>query len=622
MSKKVSIIAKISIVLLCFIFYGSTLTNDYSLDDHYVIDNNLKVANGIKGIPDLYTSHYIETNQQSYAYRPVTLTTFAIEYEFFGANPFISHLVNVALYSLTCLLLFIILTRILKDYHWLFPLLITGLFLIHPIHAEVVNNIKCRDELLSFLFALLALQTAITYMRKHNIWYLIAALVLLIISLMSKLSSMTFVAIVPLTLYFFENLKGRKLIMIIVSCLMVFVVFKFGARALVDSETKVRELLFIENPFYILEGNMFTRIPMAFYTVGYYIKLLVWPYPLLFYYGYDHVPIVGWNSLWGWISIIAILPLGVYTIIKLKTKHVLIFGLAYFFISISMFSNLVVPAVGIIAERFAYIPSLGFCIVLAYIVLKISKVPVSEKEGEWKKKTVLIGIFSLFTLSAGAYILNRNTDWENKLTLAQNDSKHLKNSAKANALVGDYLLKDMRVAKSNEIRERLANNAIFYYKRSLKVYKDNGSVNNNLGVIYHTLGNYETAIEFFQKAHKQGVSTSNSYFNLGAAYKMQGDPKNAATNFETSIRIDPAYVNSYNQLTRLYFETQQYTKALEVNLRALKQFPNQQEVLVKSGQKIAEAQYGAGTDNYINLLRERGIIDQNLYNQIKQRLIQ
>jgi len=620
MPKKVSLFTKISIVVLCFVFYGNTLNNDYSMDDEYVIVNNAKVEQGIGGIPTIFTSHYIENERQSFAYRPVTLAVFAIEYQFFGANPFVSHLINLLLYALTCLLLFGVLTRLFREYHWLLPVLVVALFLIHPIHSEVVNNIKSRDELLSFLFALLALRTAISYVSKRNILYLLLALVLMGVSLLAKLSSLTFLAIIPLSLYFFENLKGRKLVLIIGSFILVYLAFKAGSNQLLDSETKARELLFMENPLFTMEGNIVTRIPAAFYTVGYYIKLLVWPYPLLFYYGYDHVPIVGWNSIWAWGGILVLLPLGVYTVLKLKTKHVLIFGLAFFFISISMFSNLVRPAVGIIAERFAYIPSLGFCIVLAYLLLKVCRVPVSEKEKPWNRKPILIGAVSLLTVVAGAHVLDRNNDWESKTTLTRNDSKHLKRSAKANALLGDYLLGDMSKAQTSTTKKQLGNSAIFYYKRSLEIHNDNGPVYNNLGVINHELGNYEEAISYIRRAHGLGTVTGNSYYNLGAAFYMNGDLQNAANSFESSIARDPNYINSYTQLMLLYSSIQQYGDAFEVNLRALTQFPSQRVEIVKSGQRIAEAQHGAGTDSYINLLLERGFIDQNLYDRFKQEL--
>ena len=190
MPKKVQLGAYLGIFILCFVLYGNSLQNDYAMDDHYVIRNNAKVAQGIKGIPNIFTSRFIENESQNFAYRPITLTTFAIEYELFGENPFASHLINLLLYIGTCLLLLRILTRMFAHEHWLLPLLVVGLFLLHPIHSEVVNNVKSRDELLSFLIALFALQAGLSYSKSKKLGYLLLAGVLLTTSLLAKLSSL------------------------------------------------------------------------------------------------------------------------------------------------------------------------------------------------------------------------------------------------------------------------------------------------------------------------------------------------------------------------------------------------------------------------------------------------
>ena len=139
----------IFLVLLVFILYGNTLLNKYSLDDEYVILNNKKVEQGIKGIPDIFTSRFtISDNDITYGYRPVVLTTFAIEYELFGYAPGFSHFINVLLFALSSLLLFLILRKLFNAYHYLFPLIVTTIFIAHPIHTEVVASLKNRDEFL------------------------------------------------------------------------------------------------------------------------------------------------------------------------------------------------------------------------------------------------------------------------------------------------------------------------------------------------------------------------------------------------------------------------------------------------------------------------------------------
>ncbi len=615
MPKNVRLGAYLGIAILCFVFYGNSLRNGYAMDDHYVIKGNQKVAQGIKGIPNIFTSRYIENDRQNFAYRPVTLAVFAIEYELFGENPFASHLINLLLYLGTCLFLFFLLSRMFINEHWLLPVLVVGLFLIHPIHTEVVNNVKSRDELLSFLFALLAMNSALSFARSRKFWHLLLAALLLGISLLAKLSSLTFFAIIPLVLYFYGNANWKLIVGVFAALLFTYVGIVLGKNALLDAEVKSRELLFMENPLFLEGDNFLSRTPMAFYSIGYYLKLLVAPFPLLFYYGYDHVPIAGWNNIWAWLSMLILIPTGLYTLWKLRTRTVLVFGLAYFFITISMFSNWVRPAVGIIAERFVYIPSLGFCIVLGYFLLKLVTKKADDGTVTLTRKPVLIALSALLLISSAVHVMDRNLDWKDEITLTRNDAKHLKRSAKANALLGDYLLIEANKANGETQRKNLISNALFYYQRSLDVYFDNGAVHNNMGVLNYELGNYEKAISFINQAHAFGTITGNSYYNLGSAQINSGDTEGAILSFESSITTDPNYANSYNQLIQLYYNSQRYQEAYELNIRAFRQFPGQREVIMRGGQQMAEALYGAGSTFYFDLLLQQGLIDASTHQQ-------
>src|SRR5688572_16807972 len=96
--------------LLIFIFgfaiYFNAIFNDYNLDDELVTQNHRLTSKGISAIPEIFQSPYYEDNAgYKYEYRPMVLASFAVEYSLFGDNAQVSHLINVLLYSLVCLLL-------------------------------------------------------------------------------------------------------------------------------------------------------------------------------------------------------------------------------------------------------------------------------------------------------------------------------------------------------------------------------------------------------------------------------------------------------------------------------------------------------------------------------------
>ena len=113
---------------------------------------------GFAGIKNIFTSdvwHFQNLNLGYY--RPLSLVSFAVEQQLFPNNPHVSHFVNVLLYSLTAFLLYFLLLKIFNRKHPLFSLVVTLLFIAHPLHTEVVANIKSRDEILSFLNLIAAL---------------------------------------------------------------------------------------------------------------------------------------------------------------------------------------------------------------------------------------------------------------------------------------------------------------------------------------------------------------------------------------------------------------------------------------------------------------------------------
>ena len=108
------------ITVLCFVLYGNTLQNKYALDDTLVYTANTFTKQGFKGLHDIFAydtfTGFFGKDKNLVAggrYRPLSLVTFATEVEFFGDAPAISHFINILLYILTCILLFIVLDKLL-----------------------------------------------------------------------------------------------------------------------------------------------------------------------------------------------------------------------------------------------------------------------------------------------------------------------------------------------------------------------------------------------------------------------------------------------------------------------------------------------------------------------------
>jgi len=459
------------LVGLCFLLYGNTIQNNYALDDAYVTTTNPnhpnnKIEKGIKGIPAIFTTHYIDLPQQNFGYRPIPLATFAVEYQFFGANPHVSHFINLLIYTITCVVLFLLLSQLLSNFHFIFPLLITLLFLFHPIHTEVVNNIKSRDELLTFLFGISSLFYFLKNCYKQNIKYIIYAMLFFILALLCKPTAIIFIAIIPLTIYFFTDLKLKKLSLYLVIPLSLYLVYVLLLKLLFHSDEITRKFAFFENPLFY-EPNFFRRIPVAIYTAGYYFKLMVFPYPLACYYGFKTIPMANWTFISVWISLAFHLFILSYALINLRQKKIISYAILLYLIGIFPFLNLVIPVVGIIGERFVYIASLGYCFGLAYLLLIIFRIQYHKKHLNWGAINFSLKMITLLLISIyGIQIIARNKVWKDELTLFRNDAKHFKQSCNLNYITAESLSKEIRVLPNGYKKTKLINEAKLYFNRT------------------------------------------------------------------------------------------------------------------------------------------------------------
>lgn len=573
---------KFAIVIFCFLLYGNSIKNNYAIDDDFVTTTNpqspnSKIEKGIQGIPKIFTTHYFESNQQSFEYRPMVLVTYAIEYQFFKSNPHISHFINVALYTVTCVLLFAILLTLLGSYSIIFPLLITFLFIAHPIHTEVVNNLKSRDELLAFLFGLCSLHFFLKKITLGKRKYLFLAILFFLMALFSKKSAILFIAIIPITIYFFTAIKLKKVTFYFVIPLAIFIGYKIFMRIMFYHTVVAREFAFFENPLFY-ELDFFKRIPMTFYTLGYYLKLLVFPHPLSCYYGFKTIPLANWTFISVWISMSFHVSIGIYAIVKFSKKSIFSYAIIIYLIGIFPFANLYTPVVGIIGERFIYLASLGFCIGIAYFLFLIFKIEYWNKAKSWNNyKTLFKTIGGCILLIYAIKIISRNVDWKDELTLFRKDVSNFENSCNLNYITANKLSKQIAQTPTGTERNTLINEATFHFKRTAELMKEGTDIYlqdeitlNNLGRIYVDVFNdANLAQPIFKKVITISPNNEVAQYNYAYCFEKRNLPDSAIFSYEKMLFNNTNYSLAYTRLHELYHLRKEYKKAIIGDKKAL-----------------------------------------------------
>lgn len=469
----------IIIPLLAFGLYWMSLPYGYNLDDQIVITDNQFTKKGVAGIWEILStesfSGYFGKQQDLVAgarYRPLSIVSFAIEQSIFGDNPFLRHFINILLYGLCGLLIFRIFSILLprdENRLWLLgiPFLAVVLYIFHPVHSEVVANIKGRDEIMSAIGSLGALYFVLRFLPSRKLVWLIASGISMFLGLMSKENAITFLAVIPMTLYFFTKAKRSDYIWATLPALIASVVYVIIRTNVIgylfDSGIKITDLM--NDPFVEMNGS--ERIATIMYTLGEYLRLLVIPHPLTHDYYPYHIPIMNFGKPGTLISIALYIGLAYLFFSLLKKKSIYAWAIGFFVVTISIVSNLFFAVGTFMNERFLFVPSIAFSLVCAWALVKYG---INSPKALIKNASI-----ALLILVLGAYAFktyDRIPAWKDSLSLNGQAAMVSPNSARANCFMATALFEKARDMPDNNAKVQLFTEAEFYAKRSLEIYPE------------------------------------------------------------------------------------------------------------------------------------------------------
>lgn len=532
---------------------------------------NETVQKGFSGLGEVFTVHFVDNDDQRYGYRPVVLLIFAIEYGLFGMDPKVSHTVNLIIYLLTLLVLFEIFRLLFNGKTPWLSVIALMVFMFHPMHTEVVDNIKSRDELLSFGFGMTALWCFLRHTDRRKWLSVLMGVLFLALALLSKTVALSLLIIIPLSIYFTGKISLKRGALIAGSIVALTFGIRMVKNVLLAGGEKERVFYFWENPLFF--NDQFTdRIPAALYTLYFYLKQMILPYDLSFYYGYNAIPIADWGHPIVYLSLAAHLLLLGYAIWKLPKKDPLAYGILCYLIAIGMFSNLLIPMVGIVADRFAYFASFGFSVAVAVLIVRwlgwANALQGRSAVGALKFYLVL----GLFVFYAGRTIA-RNADWKDKLTLYEHDVKVNPESAKIHALIAlEYhkLLADKQVKNKKD----MVNKAALHYERTLAIHPHHAIYWNNLGDVYQSgVGNMEKALVAYQHAVNEDPENGEFLYNYALALEKSARYAEAAEKYGELLQLDRQQPVVYRELANALYKSGDLQEAIEVTEDAVVQFP-------------------------------------------------
>jgi len=478
------------IILLTFIFYWNAIPNETALDDVMVLTNNQFVLRGIDGIPDILTheSFYGATgkisSQLSWRYRPLSLIVLAIEHDLFGNNWAGYHFINVLIYGLLCLAIYHFLKRYVFPNAAFVSFFTASIFLVHPMHTEVVANIKSLDEILALLFSVLFLNSSLSFHQIKNFKALLIIVTFLLLALLSKESSVILLAIAPQAMYVFTNDSIKNILLKTTPILIIVLLFTFIRITISDIP--------VTKPDIMNDPYLFATTHQKFATIslilGKYIGLLLLPISQCIEYGYNQIPYVTFSDLFSITSLLFHLSLLVFSIIQLIKRKAIGFAIIGYLISIIILSNAIINVGPPMADRFLFMPSFFFAIIISILFAALHS-RINNSYTKYASLTLL----TCFVIFSFVKVYSRNIDWKNNETLYAADIKKSPNSVRMITYHGGMLVNQTDSIVDSLRKSNVLKLAIADFQKAYTIFNAYPNMYQNWGVAYFRLNNLDSA---------------------------------------------------------------------------------------------------------------------------------
>ncbi len=560
------------IILISGIVFFNTFRNSFVYDDKVFIVNNESIKS-LKNIPQFFISAKSFSGERNFVvYRPVATLSFAIDYFLWGLNPVGYHIPNFLFHTLNAILLYFLVRLILTTKMTAF--FASLLFITHPVQTEAVTWISGRSNVLFLFFFLLAFYFYLKFVgfeikcleqtSNSRLYYYFGAIVFFILSLLSKETAIIF----PVILILYDN----------------FLIPKKERKEVLKQGQYYLPFWGVSGLYILLRFTVLGRISqMGFWGGGlyptiltmcrafvYYIKLILLPlklsidYPFSISTSFFELPVI--------ISIVGLMFILLLGIKVNKYSREISFGIFWFFIGLMPVSNLV-PLRALVAERFLYLPSIGFCIVVSVLLTKLYEFnprnetsPLARGQLKYFKKFAVV-FFILILCFYSIRTIIRNSDWKNNYNLWLSMVKSSPDSPKAHYALGDIYYKEGNYDQALE-----------EFKKALELNQNFAEIYNNVGLIYEQKGLYNEALREYEKALKMSCIFDNTYIhihnNMGNAYTRMNLYNKAILQYKKALELNPNYPQAHFNLGVIYHKQGRFDEATKEYEKVVKLSPD------------------------------------------------
>jgi len=518
--------------IIAFALYASTGSFGFiEFDDQEYVVNNDLVRSGItpQGIVHAMSS-IVASN-----WHPLTVLSHMTDISLFGNNPGCFHYMNALFHAANSILLFL-LFFIGTGALWR-SFFVALIFAVHPVNVESVAWISERKNVLSTFFWFAGMIGYLQYVKRNNWQWFALVLVCCTLGLLAKPMLVSF----PFTLLLLDFWPLDRFKDINKNSLRKIILEKIPFLVLSLAFCVVTVLVQYANAINVAENGFpfSVRITNAIISAGQYLRTTLFPYGLSIFY-----PHKGFSISYGEAIAWGLLIAGLSALIFYWRKFsFLVFGWAWFLITI-------LPTIGIIqvglqgrADRYMYVPMIGLLILIVWAGEQIC-----HKSLEAKRIGAGICIIAIIALTIVA--ANQISLWKNNFTIFSHASKVTTRNLIAENILG------IEYGRQGNLRdaELHLNNAIAInnnYDRALY----------NLSIIRRIQGNIPAAIELCEKTIAISPKFPDAYNHLGILYFLNGMYEKAENSLLKAIELRPRFSIAYSALGATYIKEGRFEEA-------------------------------------------------------------
>ncbi|MEW6468142.1 MAG: tetratricopeptide repeat protein [Bacteroidota bacterium] len=562
------------ILLLTLIAFSPALKNGWvKWDDTKYIQENPAV----QGLSALHIrSVFTQPFQGNYI--PLTFFSFALERAIFGEKPRVFITTNILLHLLNVFLAFLLVYRLMSDR---FIALVSALlFGLHPIHVESVAWIAERKDVLYAFFFFLSLICYLNYRRGGRIkWYLLS-IACMLLSVMSK----SMAVMLPFVLVAIDFAERRRLfsaraLLEKIPFLIISAVFTWIGMASVQANVADISSYDLSLP---------ERMAVAAYGLANYAYKLVLPFQLSAYYPYPFGPGEA-PPAWMWALLLACMAAILSLFYFLRHQRMAVWCLLFFLINLFPALQLFPVGDAVMADRFAYVASLGFFMLSALY------------PGKWfsgrRKNSAFLALGAITILLA--YLTHQRTRvWKDPKTLWTDVLRNYGSVSMAhNNLANAYF------------EEGKSDSARAHYQRALELDPNNRDAWYNLGAVYFQKKEYARATESFRKSTALNPSDAGAWMALGLSYNGLNQYSEAEKSFDAYIALDSSFAEAYVKRGAARHGMKNYRGALADYNRAIELLPSLADAWGKRGVLRIETGDTTGACADFNEARKLGMTE-------------